>query len=352
MSRFDAGVGLSDPGDPATRPAQLEGVTPNAQHKPELLGVARGPTRSVTPSSTTLRRPADERVSSTPPESGRRPVPRGWPTKQTAALWDAMARPRPPVRVMLGGAEGGVGTSTVTALLGEMIAAASPGPTVVADQCGTVWNSLARRMVGQLGGMPAAQVGHMLKLGATGPQIAGIAPKTSAGAALVEDARGYTALQDIAGLTNVPNGTLVIDGGRADPVLAARLDIQPVVIIVGRADVIGAEAVCAAYNLLHDKQQTQPIVVLSSVATSSSATARRRARAAAKLVAAAGITQLVHLPHDARLASGQPLRLDQVGKSTATAGMQLLTRVGSLQGETDAHRRSTPARPAARPPSA
>jgi hypothetical protein len=263
-----------------------------------------------------------------------------------------MARPRSPVHIMLGGAEGGVGTSTVAALLGELIAAASPGPTVVADQCGMVWNGLARRMVGQLEGMPAAQAGHMLELGATGPQVVGIAPKTSAGAALVEDGRGYTALQDITGLTHVSNGTLVIDGGRADHVFAARLDIQPVVIIVGRADVIGAEAVCAALALLHGKQLTPPIVVLSSVASSSSAAVRRRAQAAAKLVAAAGITHLVHLPHDARLASGKPLRLDQVGKSTATAGMQLLTRVGNLQGETDAHRRSTPARPTAEPPSA
>jgi hypothetical protein len=341
MSRFDTGVGRLDQGDPAAR---RTGQSEADEHEPSLLRTTATPPRSTG----SLSRPAGM-ASSAPHGSHRRPIPRGWPAKQAGALWDSMARPRPPVHVLVGGAEGGVGTSTVTALLGELIAATSPGPTVVADQCGTVWNGLARRMVGELGGMPATQAGHMLKLGASGPQVVGIAPKTSAGAALIEDGRGYTALQDIAGLTHVPNGALVIDGGRADHVFGARLDIQPIVIIVGRADVIGAEAVCAALTLLHGKQTVSPVVVLSSVATSSSATGRRRAQAAAKLVAAAGITHLVHLPHDARLASGKPLRLDQVGKPTATAGMRLLTHVANLQGEIHAHRRFAPTHPGTGP---
>jgi hypothetical protein len=345
MSRFDPGAGRLDEGDPVARPTAHSEARVGARHEPALLGATAPPIQ-------TTRQPATQQASSDQTDHTGRPIPKGWPGKQAVALWDSMARPRPPRRIMIGGAEGGVGTSTVTALLGELIAAASPGPTVIADQCGMVWNSLARRMVGELAGMPAAQAGHMLELGATGPQVVGIAPRTSAGAALVDDGRGYTALQDITGLAHVPNGTLVIDGGRADHVFVARLDVQPVVIIVGRADVIGAEAVCAALALLQGKQQAVPIVVLSSVNTSSSAAARRRAQAATKLVAAAGITHLVYLPHDARLASGKSLRLDQVGKSTAIAGMQLLTRVGNLQGEIDAHRRSAPARPAAGPPPA
>jgi MinD-like ATPase involved in chromosome partitioning or flagellar assembly len=263
-----------------------------------------------------------------------------------------MAQDRPPLRVLVGGAEGGVGTSTVTALLGELIAASSPGPTVVADQCGAAWNALVRRLVGEQAGMPAAQVGDMFELGASASQIASVAPKTSAGAALIEDGRGYRPLHDITKLAHTTCGALVVDAGRADGLFAARLDIRPVAVVVGRADVVGAEAVCAAVNLLRESAiPVEPVVVLSSAATTSSGTERRRVQAATTLVTAAGITHLVHLPHDARLASGQPLRLDQVGKSTAIAGMRLLSRIGTIQGENHrAHRHRPSAGSAAGPP--
>ena len=65
----------------------------------------------------------------------RKTVPRGWP-QAAQSLWSWMAQPRAPLPVLVGGAEGGVGTSTVTALIGEVIAAASPGPTVILDQGG------------------------------------------------------------------------------------------------------------------------------------------------------------------------------------------------------------------------
>ncbi|MFL6125483.1 hypothetical protein [Actinophytocola sp.] len=284
-------------------------------------------------------------------------MPRGWPAKQTRALWAWMAQSRPPVRVLLGGAEGGVGTSTVTALLGEMVAASSPGPTVIADQCGAAWNALVRRLVGEQAGMPAAQVADMLGYGASAEQIRAVAPTTSAGAVLIDDGHGYHRLGDIARLARTTCGTLVVDGGRVDGVFTARLDIRPVVVVVGRADVIGAEAVCAAVELLHRTAPgVEPVVVLSSVTTTgatpsslpSAAAARRRVQAATTLVTAAGITHLVHLPHDARLASGQPLRLNQVGKSTALAGLRLLSRIVTVMGEAHrAHRDTQPGRPAA-----
>jgi hypothetical protein len=271
-----------------------------------------------------------------------------------------MAQARPPLRVLIGGAEGGVGTSTVTALLGEVIAASSPGPTVIADQCGAAWNALARRLVGDIGeqaGMPAAQVADLLASGATTEQIRAVSPTTSAGAVLLEDGRGYHPLRDLARLAHTTSGTLVVDAGRVDGVFTARLDIRPVVVVVGRADVIGAEAVCAAVDLLHRTAPwVQPVVVLSSVAATtatppsmlSAAAVRRRVQAATTLVTAAGITHLVHLPHDPRLASGQPLRLNQVGKSTALAGLRLLSRVGTVMGETHrAHRDTQPGRPTA-----
>jgi hypothetical protein len=326
---------------PETEPDHGDGIEPSRDQPPAL-----GPSE-----------PQEEAAGQTAGQpSSRRSMPRGWPAKQTSAVWAWMAQPRPPLRVLVGGAEGGVGTSTVTALLGEMIAASSPGPTVIADQCGMPWNALVRRLVGEQAGMPAAQVADMLGYGATTEQIREVAPTTSAGAALIDDGRGYHPLRDLTRVAHTPCGTLMVDAGRVDAVFTARLDVRPVVVVVGRADVIGAEAVCAAVELLHQTApEVQPVVVLSSVATTqatpssllSAAAMRRRVQAAATLVTAAGITHLVHLPHDPRLASGQPLRLNQVGKSTALAGLRLLSRVGTVMGEAHrAHRDAQPGRPA------
>jgi hypothetical protein len=346
VSRFDTGAGRSDWEDPAAQPPAGHSSTTAIERTPALQGDAATSRHPITRAE--LRESPDQAVLPAPLETVRRPMPRGWPTKLASALWSFMERPRPPLRIMMGGAEGGVGTSTVTALLGELVAAASIGPTVVADQSGSAWNGLARRLVGDQSGMPAVQAANMLKLGATSKQVIGIAPTTSAGAALIDDAHGYTPLHQISRLAYAANGTLVVDGGRLDRFFAARLDVRPVVVVVGRADVVGAEAVCAALTLLRETRQRQPVVVLASSTTPlPSAATRRRVQAATTLVAAAGITHLVHLPLDARLASGRPLRLDQVSKSTAAAAMRLLTRVVNLQGEIDAHRRSAPPGPAA-----
>jgi MinD-like ATPase involved in chromosome partitioning or flagellar assembly len=350
VSRFDTGAGRSDWEDPAAQPRQLFSSTTEVERTPTAPDSADTHQQDAADSATAPREAPDVPTPSVP-RVRRRPRPRGWPAKQAEAIWSFMEQPLPPLRIMVGGAEGGAGTSTVTALLGELIAAASPGPTVVVDQNGSAWNSLARRLSGDQGGMPTAQAVNMLKLGATSEQVIGLAPRTSAGAALVEDARGYTPLHEITRLGRSRNGTVVVDSGRIDHVFAARLDIHPAVIVVGRADVVGAEAVCAALDLLRQAHQPRPIVVLSSSTSPSSAATRRRVQAAAKLVAAAGITHLVHLPHDPRLASGRPMRLDQVSKQSATAAMRLLARVVNLQGENDAHRRPAPPGPAAGPTS-
>ncbi len=349
VSRFDADAGRSDGEEPAARPRAQSGPA-NAQDAgrrdvPVLLGATeRDSSHTHAPPVHAVGRnppPAEPSWTATAARV-RRPIPRDWPAKPTRALWEATARSRPPVTIMVGGAEGGVGVSVVTALVGELYAAASPGPTVIADQCGMAWNTLVRRLLGEPGGMPAAQVGDMFERGATGGQIAGIAPRTSAGAALVDDSRGFTSLHNVVRLVDTANGTLVVDAGRVDRVFAVRLDVRSVAVIVGRADMKGAEAVCASLELLRKNWQTVPIVVLSSV-TSSSAALRRRVHAASRLVAAAGVSHLVHLPHDVGLASGQPFRLDQVAKSTAIAGLRLASqighRIGHLQGENVAHRR-------------
>lgn len=346
VRRFDTGAGRPDGRVPAAQRPQTQSSDTPVEHTSGGAGLTNAPEPDRAVPAGQLREPPDRCTPSTSDESARRTVPRGWPPAQVDALWSFFQQRLPPLFVMAGGAEGGVSTSTVTALLGEVVAAASPGTTVLVDQTGATWNTFVRRLLGgDQGALPAPQAVNMLALGASAEQVIGLAPRTSAGAALVEDPAGYTPLREIARLARSPNDTLVVDGGRLDRFFTARLDVKPVVIVVGRADVTGAEAVCAALALLRETNQPSPVVVLSSNTSSSSAAARRRRQAATKLVMAAGITHLVHLPHDARLASGQPLRLDQVSKHTATAAMRLLTRVINAQGEIHAHRRPAPPDP-------
>jgi hypothetical protein len=290
---------------------------------PVLLGSAALARQPELPADDPAPRPPEH-----PTHAAPRPVPKGWPGTLAEPVWSWLAHDRPPLPVVVGGAEGGVGTSTVTALIGELLAAASPGPTALVDQSGTGWGSMLRRLVGQRAGLDAQHAAAQLRHGAPPPHILSAAPVTSAGAALLDDSNRYTALDALLGLVATSRGALVVDGGLADLVLAARLDIRPVVVLVGRADVIGAEAVCAALGFLHrHPTPVQPVVVLCSTAS----TDRRRIQAATKLVATTGISHLVHLPYDARLAHGQPLRLDQVGKTTAAAALAVVSRIGKTQ---------------------
>jgi MinD-like ATPase involved in chromosome partitioning or flagellar assembly len=240
-----------------------------------------------------------------------------------------MAKPRRPLTVLAAGAEGGVGTTTVAALLGETIAAASPGLTWLLDQCGCSWGSLTRRLTDQRTALTAAEVAGKLRAGTRPDKIVSAATTTSAGAVLLSDPDRYTSLRELGRLTHVLGGAGVIDAGRADLILVARLaDVESVPILVGRADVIGAEAVCAALGFLQRQGlPVQPVVVLSSTTP----TDRRRVHAAVKLVATAGVIHLVHLPHDAQLATGRPVRLDQVSKTTAAACLRLTIHIAQTQ---------------------
>jgi hypothetical protein len=261
----------------------------------------------------------------------RKAVPAGWPAKQADPVWAWLGRPRSPLAVIVAGAEGGVGTSTVTALVGETIAAGSPGPTLVVDQCGSLWGSLPRRLLGQRGGLSGEQARSMLQHGIGSRRVLGAAPRTSAGAAVFADGAMYTPVWDFAGLARTPYGSLVVDGGLVNLMLTARLDLDPVVVVVGRADDLGAEAVCAALGFLSgvttQPGARPPVVVLASPAPVD----RRRVQAAHKLVVTTGVAQVVHVPYDARLATATALRLDQVGRATATACLRMVAAIGTTQ---------------------
>ncbi|WP_223199639.1 hypothetical protein, partial [Solihabitans fulvus] len=97
--------------------------------------------------------------------------------------------------------------------------------------------------------------------------------------------------------------------------------------LVGRADLVGAEAVCAAVGFLRRRTPIRPVVVLSATTP----TSRRHRHAAHTLVATTGVAHIVHLPHDPRLAAGPPLRLHQVRAATARACLQVLTAIRTTQ---------------------
>lgn len=251
-------------------------------------------------------------------------APNGWPTKMTTPVWSWLASCRPPLPVMVTGAEGGVGTSTIAALVAETIAAGSPGPTMLLDQSGSSWGSLARRLLGQRGGLSGEHARSLLQQGFHGRQVLSRAPTTSAGAAVVADCAAYTPVRELIGLVQTANGTMIVDGGPTNLMLTARLDVHTIVVLVGRADVIGAEAVCAAVGFLSRHIPVHPVVVLSSTAPIN----RRRVEAARKLVATTGVPHLVIFPFDTYLAATAPLRLD---KAVSTACLRLVAAIGKTQ---------------------
>jgi MinD-like ATPase involved in chromosome partitioning or flagellar assembly len=265
-----------------------------------------------------------------------KPIPSGWPAKTAAPVWAWLTQQRAPLPVLVAGAEGGVGTSTVTALLADTIAAASPGPTVVLDQCGSPWGSLPRRLLGQRGGMAAEQAAGLLANGMSALRVLRAAPSTSAGAAVLTDP-GYVPLRDVFRSVATVCGALLVDAGPVNLVLTARLDLRPVLVLVGRADVIGAEAVCAALGYLtHYAPGLHPVVVLTS---STGSTDRRRVHAATKLVAATGVPTPIELPFDPRLASGQPVHLDRLARPTVTACLRLVRGIATTHQEVSGYGR-------------
>lgn len=242
-------------------------------------------------------------------------------------MWRWLSCHRAPLPIMVTGAEGGVGTSTVTALITETIATGSPGPTLTLDQCGSLWGSLTRQLLGQRGGLPGDQARAMLRRGIPASHVFEAAPTTSAGAGVMTDGAAYTPLTELFRLVYTTSGTMVVDAGLVNILVTVRLSVLPVVVLVGRADVIGAEAVCSALGFLSRHVNLRPVVVLASPAPRD----RRRMEAARKLVATTGVAHLISLPFDARLAAASTVALDQVDKTTAAACVRLVAAIGKTQ---------------------
>lgn len=266
-------------------------------------------------------------ASRRPPEPHPR-LPKGWPRVAAEKVWRWRAQHPGPVIVLVAGAEGGVGTSLLTALLVEALAASSPWPTLALEQSGTPLGTMSRYLVGQPAGTAAPVFAHHAH--ARGGVHAVIdAVSTSAGALVVDDRCGYTPTSVVTDLVRA-GGACVVDAGRVELSLLARAAEVgiAIVVVVGRADLRGAEAVCAQLALLRrGRHPVQPLVVLSSCRP----IRRRQVAAAATLVRTAGITEPVHLPHDRGLTACTALRLDRIRTATAAAVLDLITRIAHRQ---------------------
>ncbi|WP_189061570.1 hypothetical protein [Longimycelium tulufanense] len=295
--------------------------------EPVLLGAAV-PNSAASPPPPAVAR--DLGVVAGPP----RPLPKGWPVKTVTPLWTWLGTQRAPVTVVVTSAGGGVGTSTVAALLAETFAAGAPSgaSTVLLDQCGTPWGPVSRRVLGQRGGLSGRTAAALLQQGVHPLRVLRGAPVSPAGAAVVVEDGEASPLRDMRRLVQTVCGGLVVDAGCINPWVVQRVAdpaaARPVLVLVGRADVPGAETVCASLAWLRRSLPGPPIVVLVSTAPPE----RGQVAAAQRLVrTVVPADRVVHLPFDARLAHGQDIRLDKVGKTTAMAVPQLLRAIRLVQ---------------------
>ncbi|GGM67909.1 hypothetical protein GCM10012275_43110 [Longimycelium tulufanense] len=295
------------------------------EEQPVLLGavVARGsPGRA--PGAAVAR---DLGVVAGPPK----PLPKGWPVKRVLPMWRWLGTQRAPVTVVVASAGGGVGTSTVAGLLAETFAAGSPvGTTVLVDQCGTPWGTVSRRVLGQRGGLSGQLAVALLRQGESPLCVLRRAPASSAGAAVVLDSGDASPLREMRRLVQMMCGGLVVDAGCLTPWVMQRLTDPgagwPVVLVVGRADVPGAETVCAALAWMRSYLTVPPVLALVSTTP-----ADRGQIAAAQRLVSTVVPTVVPVPFDARLAHGHDIRLDRLSKGTVAALARLLSAVRQRQ---------------------
>jgi hypothetical protein len=151
-------------------------------------------------------------------------------------------------------------------------------------------------------------------------RLVGAATTSHSGAVVLTD--GHTPLRTLMRLVRTPCGVLVLDGGQLSSLLLARLDLPVALVLVGRADVIGAEAVSAALGLLADHDHPWPCVVLADTARR-----RRQVHAARALLSASGPVHQVALPNDPVLASGRPLHFNRLGRASSAVCLWLITSI-------------------------
>ncbi len=273
-----------------------------------VIPPAPTPTPMAAPSpSTSTVVPAVEPVAVRTP----RTLPRGFVSRNAAAVAGWAADPNVGVRPVVFSAGGGVGVSTVVAAVGGFLASVSVSPVLALESTRRPWSSLTRFVTGDTRGM-SVEAWQELRHG-HGHDLDSALSMTPGGAS------GLRVLHEGGGELERLTGQLpaaasvIIDGGSLDnPDLAGLLTTWPVAVLVVRADPAGVDAALVTVGHLRASLPAglDVLMVLSDCGAFGGATVR----AAAKLAGSVG--EVLTLPNSAGLRE-QPIRIDRLDKSVA-----------------------------------
>jgi len=240
-----------------------------------------------------------------------RTLPRGFASRNAAAVAGWAADPNAGVRPVVFSAGGGVGVSTVVAAMGGFLASVSVSPVLAVESTRRPWSSLTRFVTGDTRSMSVAgwqdlRSGHDLD------SALSMAPGGASGLRVLhQDSAGFEGDWLTGQLPAA--ASVIIDGGSLDnPDLAGLLSTWPVAVLVVRADPAGVDA--ALVTVGHLRASLPAGLDVLMVLSDSGAFGGATVRAAAKLAGSVG--EVLTLPNSAGLRE-QPIRIDRLDKPVA-----------------------------------
>jgi hypothetical protein len=240
-----------------------------------------------------------------------RTLPRGFASRNAAAVAGWAADPNVGVRPVVFSAGGGVGVSTVVAAVGGFLASVSVSPVLAVESTRRPWSSLTRLVTGDTRGMSVAGWQELRSGGRDLDWALSMAPGGASGLRVLHD--GGCELERLTGQLPAA-ASVIIDGGSLDnPDLAGLLSTWPVAVLVVRADPAGVDAALVTVGHLRASLPAgglDVVMVLSDCGAFGGATVR----AAAKLAGSVG--EVLTLPNSAGLRE-QPIRIDRLDKPVA-----------------------------------
>jgi len=238
-----------------------------------------------------------------------RTLPRGFASRNAAAVAGWAADPNVGVRPVVFSAGGGVGVSTVVAAVGGFLASVSVSPVLALESTRRPWSSLTRFVTGDTRGM-SVEAWQKLRSGHDLDSALSMAPGGASGLRVLHDGGGE--LERLTGQLPAA-ASVIIDGGSLDnPDLTGLLSAWPVAVLVVRADPAGVDAALVTVGHLRASLPAglDVLMVLSDCGAFGGATVR----AAAKLAGSVG--EVLTLPNSAGLRE-QPIRIDRLDKPVA-----------------------------------
>jgi len=248
-----------------------------------------------------------------PPVAVRVPrtLPRGFASRNAAAVAGWAADPNVGVRPVVFSAGGGVGVSTVVAAVGGFLASVSVSPVLAVESTRRPWSSLTRFVTGDTRSM-SGEAWQELRSGHDLDSALSMAPSGASGLRVLhQDSAGFEGDWLTGQLPAA--ASVIIDGGSLDnPALTGLLSTWPVAVLVVRADPAGVDAALVTVGHLRASLPAglDVLMVLSDCGAFGGATVR----AAAKLAGSVG--EVLTLPNSAGLRE-QPIRIDRLDKPVA-----------------------------------